>query len=61
MKFHGNIHKDKGLWSCDIKKHQEALESTHKICSHRLCRFSFKLVYISSKNVDDMQSDMPSE
>lgn len=24
MKFHGNIHKDKGLWSCDIGKTQEA-------------------------------------
>lgn len=24
MKFHGNIHIDKGLWSCDIRKTQEA-------------------------------------
>lgn len=22
MKFHENIHKDKGLWSCDIRKQQ---------------------------------------
>lgn len=60
MKFQENIHKDKTLWSCNIrKKLQEALEYTDKILAAGLQ--IVKSVYISSKNVDDTQLEMPSK
>lgn len=60
MKFHENIHKDRGLWSCDIrKKQQEALESIDKIFSCRLWRFQVSLHF--QQKVDDMQFEMPTK